>query len=108
MRTPLLMALIAFVLLFIFNPEMGAFRQFVRQHSEELLLEEAGDSALGRAMAGAGGALAGSFVDRVTERENYMLFSIYTIDLDGEDQRGAERRFLGIAGMFFELEPEDA
>ncbi len=86
------------------NPGMDAFSEFVAEQSERILRRETGDSPLGRALAGAGAGLAGSYVERVTERRTYLLFSTYTIDLDGTTDESYEWRFLGVAGRFFELE----
>jgi hypothetical protein len=108
MRTALVALIISVIALAWFNPGMDAFRLFVEEHSERILLNEAGDSAVGRALAGAGGALAGAYVDRVTERRNYAVFSIYTRDLDGDDEQDEEWRFLGIAGHFFELQQPES
>ena len=104
MRTGLVALVIVLIGLAAFNPGMDAFRVFVEERSEQILLNETGDSSLGRALSGAGGALAGAFVDRVTERSNYLIFSIYTIDLDGAEEEGDEWKFVGIAGQFVETQ----
>ena len=104
MRTPILLAVIALVVLFLFNPEMDDFKMFAEAQSERLLLEQTGESALGRALSGLGASLLGSNIDRFTERRNYGVFSLYTIDLDGDDEQEEEWRFIGIAGQFLELE----
>jgi hypothetical protein len=98
------MALFAIVLLFIFNPEMGDFKVFVGEESERILLTRAGDSELGRILSDVGSSLAGDYVDRITEREDYFLFSTYRIDLDGPDETENEWRFLGIGGQFIEMQ----
>lgn len=104
MRTPILLAIIALVVLFLFNPEMDDFKVFVEAQSERIMMERTGEGAIGRALSGLGASLAGSYVDRITERRNYGVFSLYTIDFDGADAREEEWRFLGIAGQFIELE----
>ena len=106
MRTLLLLIVLA-VLLAIFNPDMAEFKTFVRDRAELLLQRETGESALGRALSGAGASFVGEYVDRVTERTNYFVFSTYTIDLDGPDEEGEEWKFLGIATQFIELNRPD-
>lgn len=96
--------LLALIALFIFNPEMEDFQVFVEAQSEQILQQELGDGALGRALSSAGSRLAGSYIERVTERNNYFVFSTYTIDLDGPEGEDEEWRFLGIATHFIELE----
>lgn len=108
MRTALVALLIILIVLLWFNPDMNDFKTFAQIHSERILLHETGDTALGRALAGAGGALTGAYVDRITERRNYLVFSTYTLDLDGADEEGNEWRFLGIGGGFFEMQQPKA
>ncbi len=104
MRTSIILALVVVALLFIFNPDIEDFKQFVEKRSEQILRTRAGDSKLGRILSDIGSSLAGSYVDRITERKNYLLFSTYHIDLDGPDERENEWRFLGIGGRFIELD----
>lgn len=104
MRTPLLMAALALALLAVFNPDRDDFRAFIETRSEALLRGETGDTALGRVLSGAGSRLAGAYVEQATRRSNYVVFSLYTIDLDGAEGAAEEWRFLGIAGMFFETQ----
>ena len=104
MRTPILLTLLAVAFLIIFNPDMEEFQDFVEAHSERIVQAELGDSAVARALSGAAGGLASRYIDRITERDNYFVFSIYTVDLDGADADAEEWRFLGVAGQFFETE----
>ncbi len=108
MRTGIVIVILAVIALAFFNPEMDDFRTFVRAQAEGMIQREAGDTALGRALSGAGGSLAGQYVDRITERRNYFVFSTYTIDLDGEESDVEEWKFLGLAGRFVELERPDS
>lgn len=109
MRTPLIMVLAAITLLFIFNPDMDDFKAFVHTESARILLDKTGDTTLGRVLSGAGSSLAGAYVDRVTDRENYFLFSTYHIDLDGPDRDENDWWFLGIGTRFIQLsQPESA
>lgn len=90
------------------NPGMDAFSSFVEDRSARILQQETGDSPVGRAIAGAGAGLAASFVDRVTQRQNYFAFSIYTIDLDDTpNDADYDWRFLGIGRQFIELDAPD-
>ncbi|MFQ5570121.1 MAG: DUF4359 domain-containing protein [Rhodothermales bacterium] len=108
MRKTLLILVILLVALAWFNPNMDAFREYSKERSEYLLLQETGDTEIGRALSNLGGALAGAFIDRITERRNYVVFSTYTIDLDGDDETKNEWHFLGIAGQFFEMQQPEA
>ncbi len=104
MRTLLLALTIIVIALAVFNPGMDKFEAFVRNRTELAIQEETGDTMLGRALSGAGAAIAEEYVSRVTDRKNYYVFSTYTIDLDSRSGQEQRWKFLGIAGQFFELE----
>ena len=96
--------LIAFVLivagvLAYTNPGMDDFAEYTRDISQEMIREEVGDNAIGRAMAQFGSSLAGDFANQATERRNYYVFSTYAIG--GEDPAW---KFLGVAGRFVQLD----
>lgn len=107
MRTGLVAATVIVIALAIFNPGMEQFQAFVRDRAEFAIEEETGGSMLGRALSGAGASIAGEYVQRVTDRENFYIFSTYSIDLDGSGGQ-EEWKFLGIAGQFVELERPEA
>ena len=108
MRTGIVVAVLAVIALLWFNPDMEDFATFVEAQSEKIVVQETGEGRLGRALGRIVGGLAGANVDRVTERDNYFVFSTYTLDLDGTESTANDWRFLGIAGQFFELHrPED-
>lgn len=90
--------------LFLTNPTQEDFKDFARERSEEALMQETGGGAFGELLADLGSSVVGSAAGRVSERNNYALFSTYTIDLGGDDREGDQWRFLGIAGQFIELE----
>jgi hypothetical protein len=108
MRTALAILVVVLAALLWLNPGMDDFQQYMELRSEELLLAETGDTALGRALSSLGGSLAGSYVDRLTERSNYFVFSTYTVDLNGEDEPGGEWEFVGIGGRFIETDAPQA
>jgi hypothetical protein len=97
---------IALFVLAALNPGMGAFETYVENQSEQIIRQETGDSPLGRALSGAGAGLAGAFAQKFADRNNYLIFSTYTLDIDRDGT--ADRKFLGIARQFFELDAEDA
>lgn len=103
-RTLLPVLALVFVVLAVTNPNSEDFSDFVERRARHVVLEETGDTALGRVLSGAGGGLAAVLSERVTTRRNYVVFSTYTIDLDGEDEEGEEWTFVGIVGRFVEVE----
>jgi len=107
MRITIIVILVALAALFYMNPGMDEFKTYVESRSEEILLEEVGDNTFGQILSDVGSSLAGRFVDRVTERNNFFVFSLYTIDLDEDDGECTDWKFLGIAGQFIELRNPD-
>ncbi|GAB5520106.1 MAG: hypothetical protein RhofKO_23570 [Rhodothermales bacterium] len=103
----LLVFLVLVGLLLFSNPSMSDFTTFVEDELSERILGEVGDSAGGRLLAGIGSGLVGAVADDATERTNFLVGSLYTIDLDGSDEPGNRWRFLGIGGQFIELENPD-
>jgi hypothetical protein len=92
------------VALAILNPDMRDFRDHVEDTIGDRIAEETSSSALKQLGAGAVAFLA----EQVSVRKNYLLFSTYTIDLDGPDREGNDWHFLGVGGIFVQLrEPDD-
>lgn len=104
MRLLTLLIIAAAIGLAVTNPDMNDFKAFAQEHSERLIRSETGDSELGKIFSDIGSRLAGSYIDRVTTRQNYVVYSTYTVDLDGPERSGEEWRFIGIADHFLELE----
>jgi hypothetical protein len=104
MRTGVVVAVLALIALSFFNPTMDDFRIFVREHTQTTISQQTGGGPLGDVLAQWGGRFAGENVDRITNRTNYIVFSTYTVDFDGEDRSENEWRFIGIAGHFFETQ----
>lgn len=111
LTTFLLFAALAFVL-FLTNPEPDDFRVFAREQSEELFRSQMGndlgEGPLGRLLGSVAGDATASVIDRLAERDNYGVASIYTLDFDGANSTENEWRFLGIAGQFVELHRPEA
>ncbi len=93
--------------LFLSNPDIHDFKQFIKEEARELLQEEVGASALGQTLTEGGAEIAASFVDKVTDQNNYFLFSTYEVEL--APRFGAPKRwlFLGIGGQFINLDKFD-
>ncbi len=108
MRLSVLVLIVVLAALAVTNPSRADFRAFAEAHSERLLRQETGDSALGRALAGAGASLASAYIEEMAERQSYVFFSTFTLDLDGPERAGNEWRFLGIGGQFVEWERPEA
>jgi len=89
------------------NPGPSDFQRFAEEQLEEVLVEQLGDSPLGRALAGAGSRFAGPLIRDATERDNYVLFSRYTLRLGSSSDDRNTWVFVGIGGHFLEWQPPD-
>lgn len=103
MRTLVTLVLIA-VLLAITNPPPDSFQRFVEGRAAEMVASEAGGGKFGQIVGGLTGDAAARTLMRVTDRKNYYVASVYTIDLDGIAGTENEWKFLGIATQFVELQ----
>ena len=97
MRLLLLLALV--VVLAVTNPGPDEFAAFAEENVADEISAEAG-GLLGEL----GGLAAGTLVRRFADRDNYLVASMYTLDLDGRAREGEEWKFLGIATLFFEIQ----
>ena len=104
MRTALVALSLVVIVLLVFNPDRTDFNTFIQEQSENLVLREVGEGEAGRALAAVGGGLARAYVNSITQRRNFFVFSTYTMDFDGEDGADDEWRFVGLGGQFFELD----
>ena len=86
------------------NPSMEDFQTFMADKAEHVLREEVGESRFGRVLTDLGAGLTGGLIDNITERKSYGLFSLYTIGRDDPHDDGDAWRYLGIGGMFIQLE----
>lgn len=96
------------VALMAFNPKKEKFYDLVESRSDEIFSNELGNSAVGGLLAELGSGLARNLAEKFTDRTNYLVASVYTIDLDGEEHDENDWKFLGIAGQFIELQRPEA
>ncbi|MBO6574851.1 MAG: DUF4359 domain-containing protein [Rhodothermales bacterium] len=94
--------------LYVTNPATPEFEAFIQQRVEERLREETGDRTLGRLLTDLGSDIVGSLAARVSERSDYGIFSVYTVDVGADGDPDEAWKFLGIAGQFVELSSPNA
>lgn len=106
MKKPILLVLLVatLALLVLSNPGEASFEAWVKDRVEDRVAEEAGDGALGRVLTDMGSSVVGGLASRAAVRSNWMLFSVYTIDLGLDGQEGGRWRFVGAVGTFVEIE----
>jgi hypothetical protein len=102
MRLLLLVALV--VVLAVTNPGPEAFGAFAEEVAAEQIEAVAAGVPAGGLLGELGGLAAGQLVRRYADRDNYLVASVYTLDLDGRAREEGDWRFLGVAGRFFELQ----
>lgn len=89
--------------LFVSNPTREDFEVFIQERVQKRLSEETRDRSIGRLLTDLGSDIVGSLAARVSERSNYGLFSIYTVDVGADGDPDEAWKFLGIGGFFVEL-----
>ncbi len=99
----IVLALVAGAFLARTNPGTPEFRDFVKERVEKRLGAELGTDRVGRIVTAFGTDVAGAIAARAARRTDYMLFSLYRVDLGADGRPEDEWRFVGIAGSFFEL-----
>lgn len=104
MRIGLVLVFTIAGVLYLYNPKPRAFEKYVRNRASEHLQRTLGSSAIGQAFTDAGVNLAAVVAQKASRRTNYYLWSIYTVDPDGDDGERDYWRFLGIGGQFFLIE----
>lgn len=104
MRYLLFVLVAVAIVLALTNPGPDRYTQFVEEVVVQVVAAEAEGAPGGRAAAMISGMLARDLARRHTERDNYVLFSIYRLDMSAAGLRGEEWRFLGIGTRFIELE----
>lgn len=90
-----------------YNPGKEEFRDFVKERVEKRLSSELGTERVGRIVTAFGTDVAGAIAARAADRTDYMLFSLYRVDLGADGLTEDEWRFVGVAGSFFELSRPD-
>ena len=101
MRLLLFIALV--IVLFVTNPTPESFAVYAEENVAEELRTAAEDLPASDFLSDLGGIAAGALVRRHADRDNYLVASVYTLDLDGRASEAEDWTFLGIAGLFFEL-----
>ena len=103
----LLFVLIVLGTLALFNPSPDDFTAFVQERAQDVVTEHgraAGGALFGSVAGALAGEVAGALAGGSMERHNYLLGSVYALDLNGMEEEGGEWRFVGIGGQFFEVE----
>jgi hypothetical protein len=103
MRVALVMVAVLALALALTNPGFDRYERFVDDVVTQILVAEAGDLPGGDLITVFGGPLASRLARRHTTRDNYILFSIYRLDMAAVGLSGQEWRFLGIGTHFVEL-----
>ncbi len=106
MRLLLLIALL--IVLAVTNPGQDDFVEYAEENVAEQIEAEMEEAPVGGLLGELGGFAAGQLVQRFAHRDNYLVASVYTLDFDGRASEEEDWRFLGIAGLFFEISRPDS
>ena len=97
-----LLLFIAF-LLALTNPSRDAFAEFVEENVAEQIANETAGVTGGGILGDLAGLAASRIAQSVARRDNYVIASVYTLDLDGRTSEAEDWTFLGIGTQFIEL-----
>lgn len=102
----MILFIVVFGTLALFNPTETDFANFAQEKAQTIVSDRVRESAgyMGEMGASMMGMLARQVASGSVERSNYVIASLYTIDLNGPQRGGGEWVFLGAGGQFFELE----
>lgn len=92
------------LLLAVSNPGPEQFERFVDEVVTQIIVAEAGHLLGSDRVAMLGGALVGRMARQHARRDNYLVLSIYKLDMRAFGLYGEEWRFLGIGGRFVEMQ----
>lgn len=106
MRSLLFFALV--VGLIFTNPDRDDFAHFVEANVADEIAREAASVPGGGILGDLGGLAASRIARQVARRDNYLVASVYTIDLDGRASDAEDWTFLGVGTFFFELDRPDS
>lgn len=99
-----IVVLIVFGTLALFNPDERDFAAFIGEQAQTMVTDTARASSgalFGAAAGSVVGALTQALANNAFERKSYVIFSTYSLDLNGE-LNGEEWTFIGIGSQFFE------
>ena len=88
------------------NPGMDAFKTHVEDEAAALIREETGsDSWLGDALGTLAGSALARRADAYTTRTNYLVASVYAVDMDRNGE--PELKWLGLGNRFIQLDTRE-
>lgn len=106
MRISTLVLVVLIAALVYTNPGMDAFESHIEDEAATLIRDEiSSDSWLGDALGNLAGSALADRADEYTTRANYLVASVYTIDID--DDGRPELQWLGVADRFIQLDTEE-
>lgn len=103
MRTFLIFIFVAFVSLFVYNPELDDFRTYLDKNIQQTNNKREHTSITDRMFNADTTTADQNPVGYTTKRNNYVLFSTYTISISDDFRDEELGKYLGIATMFFEI-----
>lgn len=103
MRTFLIFIFVALVSLFVYNPELDDFTTFLDKNIQQTDDQREHTSITDRMFNADTTTADQEPVGYLTKRNNYLLFSTYTLTISDDFRDEELGKYLGIATMFFEL-----
>lgn len=100
LRNLILLLVLSGGVLFYTNPDSEDFSIYLAQYvQDELADDEPGETEFGQKLRKGLGQIASAAASQITERVDYKVASVYTIEMAGES-----RRFVGVVAQFFPIQ----
>ncbi|MFK7846656.1 MAG: hypothetical protein AB8G77_15250 [Rhodothermales bacterium] len=103
MRTFLIFIFVALVSLFVYNPELDDFTSFLDKNIQQANNQREQTSITDRMFNADTTTADQKPVGYSTKRNNYLLFSTYTLTISDDFREEELGKYLGVATMFFEI-----
>ena len=104
MRTILIFLFVTGVSLYVYNPELDDFKNYIAELNFRLEQERQQTNPLGRALSQQKPEPIPTIVGSTITRNNFFFLSTYELDVGTSVTGPIVWRYMGVLGMFFETE----
>ena len=104
MRTFFIFIFVSVVSLYVYNPELDDFKDHIAEINFELNQDIQQNNPLGRTITRTNQDPIPTIVGSSIKEKNFLMFSIYELDIGTSVTRPVVWRYVGILGMFFEID----
>lgn len=104
MRTFFIFIFVSVVSLYVYNPDLDDFKDYIADINFELNQEMQQTNPLGRTVTRSNPKPIPTIVGSSIKERNLLMLSIYELDTGTSVTRPVIWRYIGVLGMFFEID----